>query len=654
MAVLTPVTLTAQSKHALTRYAIQILTNHRARTELNAKLQEIDWAYFRYRQAASEGNDGVDVRNKVCDIFATDHVTPPIVVSQVDSIVAYLAEVFLSGTPLFPVVSNPKNRLYAEQLETLLDDHSILGDYPRHLLLFLRNAVKYNFGPLEVDFAPIDQMSVVGDFREENAQKVERNKRFINVLEALDPYNTVFDSDIAPCDVAQKGDYAGYIKILSYMKLKRLMARYEANSKVYNVDKAFSAGAPTGSFNYYEHKPPISNYVSDKTGHNNVNWDQWLQGKNRSFNNNMLGYEVVTLYLRIIPADFGIIVPQKGQAQIWKVILVNNCLVVAERVLSAYDYLPILIGQPLEDGFGLQTPSVAEGEIEFQEAAGKLFNIRFAAARRAVSDRALYMTDYIDPDDVNTPAAAPKIPVRLSVLGGHKLTDIYHQIPFDMRGTETVLGDAQQIVQFSKELHGQNSPRQGQFQRGNKSVQEWQDTMSGSEERLRMFALALEYQTFSPLKSMMTLNIFQEPDQVKIVSQQSGNLLEINIGELRQQALAFRVADGYTPKSKLASTDMIIQGMQVIANSPILQASFGSHLPNMFAHMMSLGGVKGLDQYAQPVNQPGQAQPVDNTMQAPLGAPGLQQAAVPGQAVPGTPVIPGQALPPGSSELPVA
>lgn len=99
--------------------------------------------------------------------------------------------------------------------------------------------------------------------------------------------------------------------------------------------------------------------------------------------------------------------------------------------------------------------------------------------------------------------------------------------------------------------------------------------------------------------------------------------MEIKIDELRKQVMSFRVADGYTPKSKLASTDMLTQGMTLLMNSPILQQSFGAMLPQMWAHMMSLGGVKGLDEYtpSADLNTPGGAVATQPSLPAPMSPP---------------------------------
>lgn len=618
--------LSVEAQKNVINFSRGVLTAHQATIgDLQNKMDAIDIAYARYQaEQASPSSDGVDTTHsqKGCDIFATDDkIVPPIVVSQVDSYVAYLADVFLSGVPLFPVVSSPSKRIWAEQLETLLDDHASLGGYVRQLLLFLRDGAKYNYCAIEAEWDSIDQFSVLSDFQSDTGRKIDRKAKFYTKVRRLNPRNVIRDPNVLPGDVSEHGDYAGYLEILSKTRLKRYLNKLSNQGKAYNVDKALGSTTTVVTPNsaHYRDDPQVSDYVaSRRLGTHGVDWDSWFEpsqkAKQRSGNYGST-YEKFVLYARIMPSEFGITAPQRNTPQIWKFVIINqDHLVSAERIISAYDYLPILIGQPLEDGLGDQTKSIAEGEIPFQEAASTLFNIRFAAARRSVSDRALYLPDLIDPGDVNNAAAAPKIPVRISQLSNKGIDDAYKQIPFDMRGTETTIQDAATIVGFSKELHGLNAPRQGQFQKGNKSVTEWNDVMAGSDNRLRLPALTLEYQIFAPLKSILVLNIFQYGEDVHVISQKTGEELTIKIDDLRKQVLAFKLADGYTPRSKMASSDMITLGLQTISQSSILQQAFGVMLPQMFAHMMSLGGVKGLEEYARPVEQ---AANIPNAIQTP-------------------------------------
>jgi len=656
------------ARQALWDLTNEILANHLRFNEFQDKLDIIDMAYARYTETNKTFTDGNGVDSfksaagaEECgNVFASDKVVPPIVVAQVDTYVAYLAEVFLSGTPLFPVVASPVNRTWAEQLETLLDDHAAIGGYVRQLLMFFRDGVKYNYSAIEVDWTYIEEFTVQGSISTGTGKAVNRGKKKYNELRRLNPRNVLRDMTVDVGDISRKGDYAGYVEYVSKNQCRQELNKFRDMRNVYNYEQILSGTHPdwrAGSA-YYRDDPRISEYISvarmDAEGP--VDWNKWFQEVRKGRDGDMLNtrefgakMERICLYLRLTPAEYGLPSPMQHVPQIYKVVWYNGHLATCQRILTAYNYLPILFCQPHEDGLRYQTQSVAEGEIPFQEAAGTLFNIRFAAARRAVSDRALYDVEHLTSKAVNSKGAAPKIPVRLGTLSKKTLSDIYLPIPFDSRGLETVLQDAQVITNFSKELHGGNNPRQGQFQKGNKSVQEWNDTMAGSDNRYRLPAMTIEDQVMSPMRSIMVMNIFLEGDNVAVVSQRSGEILNIDIDKLRQQVLSFQMTDGYTPKSKKASTDVLLAGLQTIQASPVLQQAYGNRLPGMFAHFMSLSGLKGFDQYDPAVQQP--APPPTGLKENTLG-PGSTQApaAIPPVTVPPSeqPILPPGYQPPGA------
>jgi hypothetical protein len=594
-----------ESQELILAFAQRILTEHKKNTEFFAKMEAIDVAYARYQQNVDPltgvvREQGMDAATTPVGVLNLPSTTPPVVVSQVDSMVAYLSEVFLSGSPLFPVVSNPNNKEFAEQLETLIDDHAILGGYARQLLLFIRDGVKYNFSALEAEWTSISQYTIADELLSPTKKKLNKTTNKYTKLKRLDPYNTIWDRNIAPGDVSADGDYAGYIEINSRTKIKRYLNRLAAEGRAFNIREALESQDGNGeSLANYRVHPTISNYIQARKPTDGLNWYEWITGDKYVERNPTSNFEVFRFYARIMPADFKLSGPESKTPQIWKFVVINNSILVqAERIISAYDFLPILFGQPLEDGLGYQTQSIAEANIPFQTSASTLFNIRFNAARRAVADRALFDPDLISAGDVNAPVAAAKIPVKSNSLDStRKISDAYHPIPFDARGTEAAFQDGMTIVNFGKELSGLNNPMQGKFQKGNKSVREWEDTMGGADARLRIPALCLEYQVFMPLKEILKLNIFQYGENAEVISQKDGNIITIDIEALKNKVLSFRVADGYTPKSKLASTDSIMQLMQILGQSQLLQQAYGTSLPAMFAHLAQLMGVRGLNEY---------------------------------------------------------
>jgi len=103
----------------------------------------------------------------------------------------------------------------------------------------------------------------------------------------------------------------------------------------------------------------------DRNPLQSFDWLSWATNdprKNRIRYKNM--YQKFILYARILPNDFGMMVPEENTPQVWKFVIINNQVVLyAERLSNAHDYIPIIFGQPLEDGLQFQTKSFAQNGI---------------------------------------------------------------------------------------------------------------------------------------------------------------------------------------------------------------------------------------------------------------------------------------------------
>ncbi len=609
--------LGAGSVKDLEWYLKQVLSTHKQYTDLRNKLTAIDLAYYRYLETSKSplnpGSQptGVDesAANTICCATDSD-IQVPVVISQVGSFVGYLAEVYLSGYPLFPVLSDPKDKEKAELLESIIDTHSIIGGYGRQFLKSFFDGIKYNFMPIENSWEGIEQYNVVEDaLKPRDAQQLASSEEKYTAIRRWCPYNTVWDFRVNPADVAAHGEFIGHIDLVSRIPLKTFINKHSTTNTLYNISK-LSTSRLVKDGSHWHALPQVNRYVTQGAAKSKqgFDWDQWMNtgrpGSNglddKRLHNGV--YERFTCYARIIPSEFGMMsVPRPNSPCIWKFIMLNSeHLIHACPIYSAYDLLPGMIGQPLEDSFGVQTESIGEGQIPMQESATKLFSIRFNSARRSLSDRAIFDPMMLNESDVNAPTAAPKIPLRVSGLNDKTIENAYRQIPFDNRGTDGLIGDVRNILEMANMLSGLNKPFQGQFQKGNKSVKEWDDTMSGADTRLRLPALMTEMQIFVPIKNQLKLNIFQHGVQGIYQNKSTGAAYEVDakkMKELRDAVMSFRIADGFTPKSKQASTAFLNELVMLISNSPLLQQQMGPMLPMMIGHLAQLGGVRGLDQY---------------------------------------------------------
>lgn len=601
-----PVTISKASQESLLKYVKQVMQHHLANDTFRQKMDAIDVAYARYVEAQAQNNkDGIDRYGQQPCGGIRKEVVNPIVISNVQSMVAYWSEVFLSGYPRFPVVSTPDKKSQAEALEGLMQDHVTLSQSDAELQVLFNDLAKYNLGACEVSWDPIATYNPTISATDVNStREVKYDIKHINTIKRLNLRNVVMDPLIDPAKVSAEGEFIGYTEVYNRPKLKKML-NYLTNENLLVHASVVNAAMKSGmNYPLYIRDPALSIY--NVAGEGNMDWDSWggftpnvPAGMIKVPYNGQGMYAVSTLYCRLIPTDHLLNVPNKNHPQIWRLRVINGeVLVSAERLNTAFDLFPIYITHALEDGMSLQTQSYAEMTMPIQEATTRLFNIRFQAANRAIQDRGLYNPDLIRPSDINSPIASAKIPVKVQALSENPLSSAYMNLPFDARGTEGVLQDAMMISSWQKELTGQNDASRGQFQKGNKTMAEFDTIMGNSENRGRLSALVIAQRLFAPMKEQLKLNILQFGEDTTIISPRSKKPVALTIEELINTNMQFEVADGYTPKSKMANTEMLMGLMNLVGTSPVLQQVYGPQLPAIVAHLAQLGGVRGFDEYA--------------------------------------------------------
>lgn len=581
-------------------------------------LAYLDREYFRENiytkdQKISEADIRNGNKRRIADLCV------PIVEPQIETSLSFLASIFLTGTPLFGVVAPPDQMDQAKAMESIIDENSKHGGWVRELLMFMRSGLKYNFHAIEVDWKTektYNPFTAPGPQGNESAQRqvIWRG----NCIRNIDMYNVLFDPRVKPAEQHKKAEYCGYVELMSRIKLKEFI---QTLSSTMNVKDAYEAG--TGTINRYY----IPQFDWDSIVRQNImrgfDWTQWAMldrvgGAPTNYRN---VYEVATRYCRIVPSDFGIQVPARNTPQIWKFITVNEqVLIHAEKVSNAHNLLPILFGQPIEDGLGYQTKSLEERLIPVQDSASAFWNARLAARRRAISDRGLYNPLLVREADINSDNPSAKIPVRPSAYG-KTLSDAYYPIPFEDRDSGSFVQDASQMMAFANFITGQNQVQQGMFVKGNKTDQQFQDTQNASSGRQNMMALFMEDQVFTPLKEILKLNILQYQSAGSVYSYIDEQMYEVDPVKLREASLNFKIADGLNPKSKIVSSDVLIASFQAITAMPVLQQKYD--VPKLFTYLMETQGadLKPFELKVAPNALPAPTTPVEGTEGARGAAP---------------------------------
>lgn len=560
---------------------------------IREQLRQKDLVYMREQDYTQE-QWRARLANMYGDPNKLQNVTVPIVMPQVESAVVYQAGVFLTGNPIFGVVSTPQFADAAQQMEAIMEENSIRGAWPAELLMWIRDGLKYNLSALEVVWERKMVPSLETQISQSIKQAIPKQVNWEgNVLRRWDMYNTFWDTRVAPRDVPEKGEFVGRTEIVSRIALKQFIATLPDKMES-NLKAAFESAWGGANTSYDKYYVPFVNpmaLLSVTDPRATTDWMAWagLSPNNDSMRiqySNM--YQLNTLYARIIPADFGLEVPAKNTPQIWKFIFVNGqVLIYAERQTNAHNMLPVFFHQPLEDGLDYQTKSFQDNITPFQQLASTFMNSAVSARRRAISDRALYDPSRIDAKEINNPSASAKIPVR-SAAYGKPLGEAVYPFPFRDDQSPMAMQEMQQMMQFANIASGQNQAQQGQFVKGNKTLFEFDNVMQNANGRNQNIAIGYEVRSYSKIKEVLKLNILQYQGNAQIYSVAQDKVVSIDPATLRKAVLTFKISDGLLPSDKIINGDTFNSLMQFGLQVP--QIGQGYNVPDMFTYLMKMRG----------------------------------------------------------------
>lgn len=590
MAINTPFLIGKKSQESVVAYVSNCKTLTHRQWNLRQQMRQIDLAYAREQDWTQE-NVRARAANTYGDLTKLQNVQVPIVMPVVEAAVTYQSSVFLTGVPLFGVVSDSTNEDAAIQMQTLIANQATRGGWVRELMMFFRDGFKYNISAIEVCWdretsAVLETDISFGDGKQGKPKEVLWEG---NYLRRIDPYNMFWDTRVPASEMYHRGEFFGYNELYSRIALKQYIS--ELTTPITdNITAAFESAFPGGGVgdsipeSYFI--PQVNpNALVEQTQYLTTNWLSWARINESS---NKIDYKdqyvLTTIYARILPSDFAIRAPAPNTPQIWKFVLVNNSVIIyAERQTNAHQYLPVVMGQPSEDGLNYQTKSKAQSVVELQQTASVLMSSVLAARRRAISDRGLYDPSRVAEANINSANPSAKIPVK-PMAYGKPLQDAYYPIPFRDDQSPIMMQQIQQLSGFANVVSGQNQAKQGQFVKGNKTLHEYESVMQNANGRDQMTAMLYEAQVFTPLKYILKINILQYQGGTSLYNPDRQQVVEIDPIKLRESVLDFQISDGLLPTDKIINSDALTVALQMIGSSPAISSQY--NIGPMFSYLM--------------------------------------------------------------------
>lgn len=589
-----------KSQEAVISYLWNLRSRYTYFYSIRAMLEAADKEYYCENNKTEEHNKA-RIANNLGDATRYQDITVPIVKDQVDSWTAWMTEVFCANTPIFPVVA-PK--LYADaamQMNTILDNQARKGSWKAELIKFFRDCGKYSLGACEVKWDRKNTALVETDLKFSATQGRPRNIIWEgNKIERWDLYNSFWDTTVHPAEVASKGEYAGRHELVSRNRLKQVVAELGDDAIIANINNAFSSATMLTEYYVPSVNPDALTSIQALT--QGMDWASWagIQDKNPSVAYKGL-YILTTLYARILPSDFGIKAPQPNTPQVWKFLIVNfKEIIYIERQTNAHEMIPVFFACPNDDGIKYQTKSLGQNMKPFQHVSSALMASVIAARRRAISDKGIYNPLYIDQKDINSPNPAAKIPVKPAAYSGVPLNEIYMPMPFNDDQAGLMMQEVQMIRSMADMISGQNAAQRGQFVKGNKTQDEFQSIMGNADSKPKMSALVMEDQFFTPIKSVLGINILQYQGAESLFHEESEQQVDVDPLLLRNAVWQFKITDGSSSAEQEIHADAWQTGLQMFASSPQIAAEY--NVNEVFSYLMKMKGAD-IKSFAKPREQ---------------------------------------------------
>lgn len=522
---------------------------------------------------------------------------------------SFLTGLYLKTPEVFQVVTKKKEfTSAANQINTLNQENAKATGWERDFPLFFKDCVKYNFGAIEIEWEA-EQTQVVGASTGEGAGSaavLETTLREGNNITRRDPYNTFYDTSLPINLVHAKGEYSGFVERITMIELARRVEALQVtggstSNPVMNKEKLFNQALQGITNQYYEpvirpevntNKQGAANTMSGFFGLGNLG--QVPNGDDKRRGLTLNEYEYTTVYVRIIPSMFNMNIPGGDKVQIWKFRLVNwSTLISAEKQTNAHNFFGLVTNQVLEEGLKDQNKSLAELLIPIQNLSTKLHDARLNGIRRNISDRGIFVQGVIDKQHIDNNSPTAKIPMRPNLIV-KSARDAYFPIPYNDNLGTTVLQELGYLQQLADKTAQTNAPQRGQFQKGNKTLGEFNEIMNNADSNMRAMALQLEASCMAPIKTMLMTNILQYSPPQELSNTETGETIQLNPAELRKAKMSFKVADGLRTKDTLLGAEGMTNFMNMILQVPMLQQEYD--VSSLISYMFSIDGAD-IDQF---------------------------------------------------------
>jgi len=596
---------------------------------VRARLEICDRMYA--RSQATNPNREERIRNSQ----GMKPISVPIIQPQIDSLHSKLVDIFATGYPMFSYVAAPENAEAIESMNALSSEHERVSGYAGETIIWLKDACKYNLHAMEVEWTGTKQAIFanpgLSDAQSTHAQ-VTQEDYYYNSMSRLNPYNCAWDMIVPISQVHKKGEFAFHNRRVSRVELKQIVESLPSKYTM-NAEKAYQSAYDNSLNLIYE--PSILPEYKAEQGSRRMEGQDWnaffgVEAERTNTRAFKQSYILTTASVRMTPSDLGISASSPNTLRIYKFLIVNMQHIVAFwEQDAAHDSFTMVMGQPIDEGQGMQSQSLVERLAPVQQLITQLHISRIADLARSIADRGFYDPMLVDPKQMNNPNPSAKIPILPLAYGQlNKLTP-WQPMEYRNPSAQNLMMEAQLVAKYGEDIAGLNPIQRGSYIKGNRTLGEFETVAGNAEARTLVIAILIEAQSMVTIKEILKTNLLQYQGPAEVFDRNTKKVVKVQPSTLRQIRFDFEVADGLRPVSMFTNPDMLLAALQFISSSPQFQLEYDT--VGLFAWAFQTKGAKDLGSFRRSKEQ----QQEYINQQAAMSMAGSVQAPQPGQ--PGQP-----------------
>lgn len=508
----------------------------------------------------------------------------PLAFVHLDDIMTYFAQTFAPNRGMFYHTARPNETDQATQIVTKMNNDAIQSGYYREMLQGLFALLKYNQGGYFVNWSREEGPTMVQKDMESEPE-VEMQLRWQgNRITAVDNYNLLRDPSVPPGKLHLDGEFVAHADVRSHYWLQNRAA----DGFFFNVEDALADESELSTMTYYRHPPQEAQFNSDDaTG---VDWVGILSESAGYIKSS--GYELVTIYIRLNPTEFGLIPGGRGERsvrnryEVWRFTLLNDKYIIeTTHMNNIHGYLPCFLSTMNDDIMGQSQKSVAEILTPLQDFASFLVNTHVAASRAKLYGTTIYDPTVVDLEKVPPGEVAARLKMKPAGYGKDIRAAIF-QLNSDMDTNQT-LGDLEAVMGLINQFFPtQSLPSQiASIDRAVDS--QVAAVQQGANRRQQKAARQLDDTLFRNLRFAMYYNIIQyQPDREEITDVFTGQPVTLDITKLRNSNLPFIIGQGLKAIDRMAAASMLQNIIFALIQAP--QAAQGLDLLGLIDYWTSM------------------------------------------------------------------